>query len=159
MLGILCHCWDYIVTLPSESHNAFFRGVGGGIWPTATWKTPFRQTGELHIKGKAKRNLEIWWREAALCSTTTWALLGVMRVHWEPARKSGWRQKLLSSGAHLLIVIGLSNKQKLEICTLIMNQNTALFSVTIRQLLLLLTAAPPVLVKQWKLLIVLTARR
>lgn len=58
-------------------------------------KTPYRQTWELHIKGKAKkkRNVGMWRWEAARRSVKTLGLLGVIRVHREPALKPGITQR------------------------------------------------------------------
>lgn len=75
----------------------FFFCAVGSHWACCHMKTPLRQTGELHIKGRAERNLEIWWWEAAHCSVKTLALLGVIRVHWQPVRKPGWSQERPSS--------------------------------------------------------------
>lgn len=74
---------------PGDSHGAFFvfRSGFGSRWALCHMKTPFRQTRQLHIKGRAERNREIWWWGAALWSVKTLALLGVTRVHPEPEQK------------------------------------------------------------------------
>lgn len=63
-------------------------------WAGRHMKTAFGQTWELHIKGSVGRNLPIWWREVSLCGVEILGPTGVIKVHCELMRKSGWRQRM-----------------------------------------------------------------